>query len=303
MYRILISGSTGFLGSKLLVHFARLGCEVIGGKRSSSDLSRLGEYRNNVKFINLDDPAALKRFFENKKIDCVIHAACSYGREPGSEFDVFDSNLTLPIRLANLAKKNKNCLFLNTDTFFSKPEYDLGYMGAYVLSKRHCWEWLKIFIKDLKVINVRLEHVYGPLDDRAKFVSWVCDQFMSHDNKKDAMVLSSCSQLRDFVYIDDVVSAFDTLLKSRSSLFSGQVFEVGTGAQTTVREMVECIEEAFIRSGKDVAQPIFDSSRNRTGEIQSSVADTTELEKLGWQPNFSLAEGVNSLVRAEINGK
>lgn len=303
MNRILITGSSGFLGSQLTKHFSGLGFDVIGGKRANSDLWRLQGHLEKVRFVNLDEPGVLENLFQETTVDLIIHTACAYGRAAHSELDVFKANVELPVRLANLARENGESVFINTDSFFAKPEFALGYMGAYVLSKRHCWDWLQLFRDDLKVINMRLEHVYGPQDDRSKFISWVCEEFLAANGEQRRIELSSCSQLRDFVYINDVVSAFEKVVRSVKSVSSGQVFEVGTGKPAAVREMVEHIEQRFSLSGRTGAEPIYDSGRDRPGEIMQSCAANTPLKELGWAPKFSLPEGVDSLVRACLREK
>ena len=303
MQRIFITGASGFLGSHLLKRFCDLGFDVVGGKRTTSDLWRLGEYREKVQLINLDNPESLTNLFQESGVHAIIHTACSYGRSPYSELDVLDANVELPLKLAHHASKQKDTLFINTDTFFSKPEFELGYMGAYVLSKRHCWEWLKLFREEMKVVNMRLEHVYGPLDDRSKVVSWLCQEFMNGDNNNEVVTLSSCSQFRDFIYIDDVVSAFEKVVSSAASLNSGQTFEVGTGKTLKVQDMVNLLKKEFRSAGIDGPSPVFDEARDRPGEIMLSAANISALESLGWVPSVSLSKGIEYLVKAELNGK
>jgi CDP-paratose synthetase len=303
MPNMLITGASGFLGSHLLKRFCDLGFDVVGGIRATSNLWRLKSYSEKVRFINLDDQSSLENFFRDTKIDIIIHAACAYGRADSSEIDVFKANVELPLKLAHLSRKCDSLLFINADTFFAKPEFELGHMGAYVLSKRHCWEWLQLFKNDLKIINMRLEHMYGPLDDRSKFISWFCEKFLKSAGQQRLVELSSCSQLRDFVYIDDVISAFERVVLNASSLHSGEIFEVGTGEAKTVRAMVEQIQKTFSHSGVDGVRPVFDMSRDRPGEIMQSSANIAPLEKLGWSPVFSLSQGVECLVEVELRGK
>ncbi|MEH6499666.1 MAG: NAD-dependent epimerase/dehydratase [Pseudoalteromonas distincta] len=303
MQRILITGSSGYLGSQLVKCFCDLGYHVIGGIRKNSNLWRLGGYEKKIQIANLDDPRHIEGILRKTKIDFIIHTACAYGRTKGTEIEVFKANIELPIRLAEIARKQEGTVFINTDTFFAKPEFEIGYMGAYVLSKRHSWEWLQLYKKEIKLINMRLEHVYGPSDDHSKFVSWLCNIAQGEGDEPNEVVLSSCSQLRDFVYIDDVVSAFVKTVREVNFVNSGDIFEVGTGKAIPVRSLVEHIQMSAIKNGKSGIKPRFDSSKDRTGEIVKSTANTSALKGLGWRPMVPLSEGIERLFRAELNDK
>ena len=88
----LITGASGFLGSHFIHKLLDDGYNVIGIKRSSSDLWRLKDVLNceKLKFYNSDD---LISAFKETKIDCVIHTVCSYGRNVENLVEIVKSNV------------------------------------------------------------------------------------------------------------------------------------------------------------------------------------------------------------------
>ncbi len=71
-------------------------------------------------------------------------------------------------------------------------------------------EWLKYFSDRIKVVNLKLEHMYGPKDDDSKFVTWITNQMLNNISSID---LTEGTQKRDFIYIDDVVDAYMLMLE------------------------------------------------------------------------------------------
>lgn len=60
--------------------------------------------------------------------------------------------------------------------------------------------------KQTKMINIKIEHMYGALDDENKFIYWLINKLKQNVEKID---LTSGVQKRDFIYIDDIVSAYE----------------------------------------------------------------------------------------------
>lgn len=90
---------------------------------------------------------------------------------------------------------------------------------------------------------MKLEHMYGPKDDKAKFVPWVIEQFKQN---KRCLDLTEGSQERDFVYVADVVSAYMKVLERCNSLPQFIEFDVGTGKPITVRQFVNEIKVYYV---------------------------------------------------------
>lgn len=143
--------------------------------------------------------------------------------------------------------------------------------------------------EDLPMCTLRLCTVYGPFEEPTRFMPTL----VINGLKGTLPPLADPSVVRDFVYVDDVVAA--CLAAARNAArFSGHVFDVGTGIQTAIREVVEVARTEF-RIGPE---PVWGLMPNRTRDDLLQVCDNRKTERaLDWQPRTSLAQGVARLGR------
>lgn len=173
---ILLTGATGFLGSRLLHKLVDTRkYKIIVLKRSTSNLVRIKDLldNENISYINVDKKTEVfyKEFFEQNPIDIIIHTATFYGRgDEASITKVLESNMMFPLSLLEEAVKNGLKLFINTDSYFNKPNQTYRTLLDYSLSKKTLNLWLEYLSNKVKVANLRLEHIYGESDSPSKFV-------------------------------------------------------------------------------------------------------------------------------------
>ena len=283
---ILLTGANGFLGSYLLEALLRKGHEVVVLKRSISNTWRIQHLISSFESFNVDIKP-LEDAFRQKKIDVVVHTACHYGRNGESISDVVKSNVGFGLEVLDACLKFGVGTFVNTDTLLDK------HCNAYSLSKGQFVEWLKQFSNKLKVINLRLEHMYGPRDDDTKFVPWCISQLQQNIPE---MKLTRGVQLRDFIYIDDVVAAYLKVLENADDLSGFSEFDVGTGDQVTVKFFVEQLKEIYEEKfGPTNTQLAFGAIPYGESEKMMTRVDTSGLTQLGWKPATSLAYGIKTL--------
>lgn len=283
MKTVLLTGATGFLGSHLLESLLSGGYELVILKRSTSDTWRIKHLLSKVKIYDVDTQN-VEQAFMDQSIDAVIHTACSYGRNGESISEIVDSNLIFGLKLLDACLKYNVGVFCNTDTLLNKG------LNDYALSKNQLTEWLKQKSDQIQIINMKLEHMYGPKDDSTKFVSWLLSQI------KDGVAevqLTSGEQRRDFIYIADVVSAYLKVLEKADELQQYCEFEVGTGESIPVKSFIKILERSY--------EDIFSSSSTflkfgaipyREGEVMEFRVDNSSLIDLGWEPVYSLVQGV-----------
>ena len=294
---IALTGATGFLGSHLLKGLIKTKAyNIVVLKRSFSDTKRINDVlqQNNIDCINIDHGECdVRKRFEIGDVSAVIHCATEYGRGKMPIGSVLQANLLFPINLLDLCVEFGINVFINTDSYFNKPSLQYPHLLDYSLSKKSLLLWLPYFANKLRIANMTLEHIFGPMDGDAKFVMMMIKQIAVNKNK--SVELSPGNQIRDFIYVHDVVSAYLSVLRNllpqnEPCLLN---FEVGTGNGTTIRSFVETIKEL---SGSPT-ELMFGAKPYRTAEIMASTADTSALMKLGWHPNYDYHSGLIDLLR------
>jgi len=286
--RILLTGATGFLGSHLCRLLVERGHEVSAYRRPASDLARVGAAAERVRWLDI---AYLEAPFRSgKPPEAVVHCAALYGRRGESIPDLIQANTLLPARLHRLACDTGVPLLLHTGTVLD-PQ-----LNPYALSKHHAEEWLRMAGGPTRVINLKVQHFYGPNDDPSKFITGLITRCLANEPE---IRLTDGRQQRDFIHVDDVVGAMLLVLEDPACPPPATGIyvdvQVGSGEPVEIRELVEYIHElAGSRS-----RLAFGALPYRPGEPMLTQADTTVLRSWGWRPIVPLAEGLRRTVEAE----
>lgn len=285
--KILLTGTTGFLGSNILKSLIENNYEVVILKRSFSNLNKIEHLINHFVSYNIDEININEVFQMEKNISTVIHCSTNYGRNNESTSAVLQSNLVFPLEVLEASVNNGIKLFISTDTSFSKLDVVEGYMQNYILSKKQFLEWGRIYsvTHGFTFINLVLEHMYGHGDDPSKFIAYLIDSFRKNVNEID---LTEGEQIRDFVYIDDVVNAYLTIISKADELIGYHEYEVGSGHGVKIKELVKLIKELM----KSETKLNFGKLKYRDNEVMFSEAEIAPLIKLGWIPNYDLKDGL-----------
>jgi len=273
---ILITGATGFLGSSIINTLSKQNYIFLYLIRENSNLFRIKKYNKNKKIVI--DYKKLEAVFIKNKIDCILHCATSYGLKDKNISNIIQSNLFLPLKLLDYAKKYKVKSFINTDTILKKNISD------YTLSKHQFNEWFKKFSKDIYCCNIKIEHFFGPNDDRSKFVISLITDILEENYP---IKLTSGVQKRDFIYIDEVVSAISRIIKHSKRKKSGiETYEIGTGKSMSIKKFAEIIAQLCMKDSKKIFK--FGSIPFRKNEAMDVKINIKKLKKIGWKPRPDL---------------
>lgn len=282
---VVVTGGTGYLGSRICQRLLEEHYSVILLKRSTSPLGRVQSFIQRLITIDIDLQPLSTAINGHGSVDAIIHCATIYGRKQESPASLMEANLMLPLRLLTLAAEHGVRSFLNSDTFLHRD------VNEYSLSKKQFLDWLKFYSQRLCCVNLRLEHFYGPRDDPSKFLSWLIGQFVEEARE---IPLTPGYQTRDFVYIDDVVDAYMRVLRhSLSSDPCFSEFDVGSGTGTTIRDLVSTLQRVLPNSK---ATPKFGALPYRPNEMMQAIPNISRLVSLGWQPAVSLENGLHRTV-------
>lgn len=299
---VLLTGATGFLGSRLLKKLVEEDYEVICTRRALSDMARVSEVCERVKWFDTDKEN-MDTLFRRYDIDLIIHCATNYGRSDADYFKAYEANLVFPLHLIQCAQKYECKYFINTGTFFAreldyvKDRKERVYMDAYVQSKDMFVRIVRNHMEKLCLafINLQMEHIYGSDDGRGKFVNYLVGCLA--DNVPE-IELSDGEQTRDWTYIDDAVFAYLAVLNHLPQFQPGNFyhFEVGTGMETSLRTFAQLVKEKL--NSTSVLE--FGKYQMNEKELKSSCADHAELCRLGWKPQYDIRRGIEQMIKGQL---
>ena len=141
-------------------------------------------------------------------------------------------------------------------------------------------------------IALRYQNVYGPGQSLSNPYTGILSIFSTQImNDNEINIFEDGKESRDFVFIDDVVDA--TVLSIESEASNNEIFNVGSGVATTVREVVDKLLNLY---NKNISVKI--SGNYRIGDIRHNYADLSKIEKLlNFKPKVSFDEGLKLFVQ------
>lgn len=284
--KILLTGATGYLGSHLAHAFLQRGDRVVAVKRSSSCIARLSDIVDQLMFFDIDRMPAEEIIASAGSIDAVVHTATCYGRNGERDATIATSNYAFPLAVLEAAARTGTPLFVNTGTSLGKA------VNAYALAKQQFSEWGRMYAESGRIafVDLRLEHFYGPLDDESKFVTFVLHSCARNESE---LRLTEGLQERDFIYIDDVISAYRAVLDAKWTGY--HALDVGYGQNVTIRHLVETAH--VLTHSK--TQLRFGAVPMRSHELLQSTPDLKAIQALGWHAEISLKEGLQKILAIE----
>ncbi|TWO72299.1 NAD(P)-dependent oxidoreductase [Caenimonas sedimenti] len=290
--KLLLTGGTGFLGSALARYWAVTDAKIMLLMRRDSDLRKVGIPITSSAVLRPESDRELTEGIRSFEPDVIVHTACSYGRQGETLQDVLDANVRLGLALMDASSK-----FSNRVTFLNAGSALEGHVNSYALSKKQFSDWGTMLAGQLagrmQFVDVALQHFYGPNDSPSKFTTHV---IRSCRDQVSELSLTAGEQKRDFIYIDDVVSAFDILVRARGDLNTVERIDVGTGEAPTVRRFAETVR-AVTQSQTNL---LFGALPYRQNEAMNCRADTRRMRSLGWVARHGLTEGIARTVELEM---
>lgn len=292
MQRVLVTGATGFIGKHTLPLLVGKGFEVhaISSKPVQSDNNYIWHQADLLKINELEDllaqvsPSHLlhfawysepKKYWTSPKNLQWLQSGLNLlegFKKNGGKRAVFAG--TCAEYEWKFAKYIENITPLNPSTLYGTCKHSLQtILDAYCRETRLSSAWGRIFF------------LYGPGEHPDRLVSFVIRSLLQ--NK-----ITPCSkgeQLRDFLYVEDIASAFVSILESN---VVGPV-NIGSGKTLAVKDLVRIICE---KVGKhDLIK--FGNLATPPGDPQELVADITKLtKKVGWAPKYDLDSGIEKTI-------
>lgn len=299
--RVLITGASGFLGSRLSRQLADLGAEVHGVTRRAPDaLCEVREGRvpglSRWWSCNLESLEQAKAVWDAVKPDVVYHLSGEVKGAPRLEplLPWYHSLLTTTVNMLHLAATS-GCKRLVLTTSLEDEEY-LGSSGVpaspYAAAKLGLLHFSRMCHASFGVPIVILRQFmgYDPGQPHWKLIPSV----VSALQQGEPPILSSGSRLLGWVSVDDMVEAFVTAGKVPD--IEGKTLDVGTRQLTSIREIVESLV-ALVNPG---VPPEFGRLPDRPPQPPRRADTADALRHLGWSARTALAEGLRRTVQSHL---
>ena len=297
--KILITGATGFVGANLARYFHGKGHTLAVTLRHNSNAWRIDDLLDDVKTFRIDlaDKDSASSLFENFKPDVAIHTAAfgGYHFESGTK-QILDVNLYGTINLVDSFVRFGDGVFINTGSsseygFKDRPMKESDILkpySPYAVSKASAtlYSGYKAIETGKRIFTLRLFSPYGYYEEMHRLVPCLLISAITHKTAK----LNNPANMRDYVFIGDVSKAYETLINKSIGLGGGEIFNVGSGNEIPVGDMVKFAEEA---SGHSLEVEWGANEQIVGNKAVHWVADISKIKRdLGWSPETSIQTGL-----------
>jgi len=298
--KVLVTGGAGFIGSHVTDRLVEEGHQVIvidnlsSGKRKNVNRA--------ASLYKLDiQSGRLERVFRNERPNVVIHLAAQISVRRSVEDPVFDAQVNvlgtmnvLQQAVRHGARKvvfssSGGAIYGEQETYPAPESHTTNPLSPYGISKLCGEHYLSYFqrISGIQVVSLRYANVYGPRQDPEGEAGVVAIFIQKMLNNEQPIINGNGRQTRDFVFVDDVAEANLAAMGQDSH----GVYNVGTGAETSVNELFRMLASVTGSACKEVHGPA------KPGEQMRSVIDPSRIrQELGWDPKVELTEGLKKTV-------
>lgn len=308
--KTLVTGGAGFIGSHICKRLVNEGHQVVViDNLSNGSLDNLKELEGSPQFsfheFDVNNTIKLRSVFDSQPFDMVFHLAANADVTKGEESPQVDYENTLQTTLSVLEMMRiyeiKKFFFASSSTVYGNAEdrlqdfrsimrpishYGAAKMAseAFISSFSHLHNFQVWIARFSNAVGPNMQH--GVIHDLVK-------KLQVHPDVLE--VYGDGSQLKPYIYIDDLVDAVMTLLEKTNDDYNAYL--VGVDSSLTVDQIVQI---AMDETGIHV--PIHYGGRYSgwKGDVRKYQYDVTGLRLLGWIPKYSAEEAVRKAIRENL---
>ena len=293
--KILITGADGFIGSHLIKKLISSEADITA-LVLSENLKNLNSIKNKIKFVyeDITKKEIIDEIIKTNP-DYIFHLAALTKTDYYSNIrEILETNIMSTINIAEAAiklKRLKRLIFSSTYLVYEdsvellKENNNLNPKSSYAISKYTSEKILQKYSAKhkLPLIITRLFNVYGENN-----INNVIFLFAKSSLKnKEIYIDGDGEQLRDFIYIDDVIEAL--LLITQNDKKSNTVINVGSGEYIKIKELAEKIKN-LTKSSSKIIYKDFDPG------LKNSYCNNSLLKSYGWKQKTSMDEGLKKTI-------
>jgi len=304
----LITGAAGFLGSSLANHLAREGQQVRGlDDLSTGDPKVLSP---DVHFTRGDVSDRPKLWTLLQDVDVVYHLAARVSVQESilypRDYNTVNVGGTVALMEAMRDVGVKRVVLASSGAVYgdmndgSLKETDIpNPRSPYAVSKISAEHYVRTIgsLWNMETVSLRIFNAYGPGQHLPPSHPPVVPHYLRQALRGGTLVAhSDGSQTRDYIYVDDVISAM--VAASTAPNVNGLVINVGSGVETSVQQLVNTVLD--VTNSK--ANVVYNNQTS--GGVSRMKADLTlAKEKLRFTPSISLVEGLRLTLQRDARFK
>lgn len=288
--RVIITGASGFIGRPLCKKLSSLGFEILGISRN------LTVDNSSISWLKADLSVPLS--YENEvkafRPDALIHLA--WQDIPDFSYEKSQLNLNQSINFISFIGTIGSCKKLiipGSCWEYSDPEGQCMISDEVIPSndfssaKNLLRLWLEIFCKNhsINLAWFRVFYVYGPGQKTESLLPSIFNSL----NKKTLPNINTPYNANDFIYIEDVVDAFEAALNIE---FPSGVYNLGIGFSTSVLEVCRIAEGIILNSSK-LTNELKRKTKKKSKKIDFWADISVTKSIFDWWPQTDLVDGIS----------
>ncbi len=307
--QVLVTGAGGFIGShlveSLLLRGARVRAFVRYNSRGDAGLLRLvpAGLADHLEVVagDLREWQAIRQVVRECEIVFHLGALISIPYSYHHPFEVAETNFmgTLNVLMACHYLGVRRLVHTSTSEVYGTARqalidesHPLQGQSPYSASKIGADKLAESFFcaYDLPVVTVRPFNTFGPRQSARAVIPAIITQALAEGS---TIQLGNLATTRDFTYVSDTVRGF--ILAAEAQQVEGQVFNLGTGAETSIGDLARKIIQMVGRPVEIVLDP--ERLRPEPSEVLRLLSDNSLAgQRLGWRPEVTLDEGLDQTI-------
>jgi len=315
-HNVLITGGLGFIGTNLIrrllktTSFTITILDKLSDPKKSHNLPSDKTTKGRVKIVGGD--VLKKKLVESLFQDAyaIVHMAANTNTFnsttsalPAMRTNVIGTTIMLEAALKNQAEKF--ILFSSSGVYGNKikgipmdENHPLIPVNPYGASKLAADRIAYSFFltNKLPVVILRPFNVYGPYQSTNKMIPLFITRliknlpiYLNHGGK----------QKRDWLYVEDLLNAVETIIKTPKKKVAGEIFNLGSGKTNTIAQTAKLILKK-LHKNRDLIQ----ISKSSQPEVLGNVGISKRIKQvLGWKPQYTLDAGLNKIINWYLNNR
>ena len=305
--KILVTGSSGFIGSHLTEYLVERGYEVVAFDRYNNNNHygwlEKSKYKKKIEFIlgDIRDYDSVNKAM--KSCQGVMHLAALIGIPYSyiSPTAYIKTNVEGTLNILESAKnlKLKQVIITSTSEVYGtaikkklSENNELKAQSPYAASKIAADQLSLSYYRSfgLPVKIIRPFNTFGPRQSARAVIPTIITQALS----KNKIKIGNLNTTRDFLYVEDLCAAYEKILKSNKLL--GEVTNVGVDSEISIKNLILKISKIL----KIKLIPVVEKKRVRPkkSEVLRLKCDNTKIKKMtNWKPKYEIDEGLSKLIK------